>query len=88
MTAPGTTIAIIDKGACAQVRVVLQSWRGAHKVSVREYSPGPVSGSFWPTNKGATLGVAKLPELIAALQAAEARVRSLGLLGLNKGVAA
>jgi len=39
-------------------------------------------------DKGATFDVAKLPKLIAAPQAAEAEVHRIGLLGVNKEVAA
>ena len=70
----------VTKGVSAQVRVSIDSWRGRHTVSVREYSPGAVAGSFWPTSKGATLDIGKLPELRAALEAAEVEARARGIL--------
>jgi hypothetical protein len=47
------------------------------------------SGGLVPTKKGISLKVERLPELIAALQAAEAEARNRGLLiGIQKESAA
>ena len=70
----------LQKGARAQVRVVLSIWRGQTKVHVREYDPGAIAGQWWP-GKGACLDIDKLPELLLALTKAEAEARRLGLLG-------
>jgi hypothetical protein len=48
---------------------------------VREFTPGALAGSWWPSSKGATLDVSKLPELVSALQDAEAEARKRGLIG-------
>jgi hypothetical protein len=77
---PDLFVAVVEKGASSQVRVTLAKWRGQGKVSVREFAPGAIAGTFWPTAKGATIDVDKLPELIKALQAAEAQARDGGLL--------
>jgi hypothetical protein len=76
---PDIVIAVLEKGANVQVRVTLSSWRGTTKVHVREYKPGAVAGQWWP-GKGACLDVDRLPELVAALQAAEVEARRLGLI--------
>jgi hypothetical protein len=73
------TIAIIEKSFHAQVRVTLNSWRGQHKVHVREYTPGALADQWWP-GKGACLDVEKLPELLEALQKAAVEAPKLGLL--------
>jgi hypothetical protein len=78
-SSPDVTIAIVEKGANAQVRVTLSKWRGRTKVHVREYNPGAIAGQWWP-GKGACLPVEKLPELVKALQDAEADARHRGLL--------
>jgi hypothetical protein len=70
----------VQKGPHAQIRVTLEAWRGQHKVGVREFSPGPIAGTFWPTAKGTTIELKSLPSLIAALQAAEVEARKRGLL--------
>ena len=80
MTAPDTTIAIIEKGASTQVRVVLSIWRGQQRLHIREYTPGAIAGQWWPSSKGASLDVRRLPELLDALHQAEAELVILGLL--------
>ena len=49
------------------------------KIHVREYNPGAIAGQWWP-GKGTCLDVERLPELIAALQKAQAEARERGLL--------
>ena len=81
-------IAIIEKSANTQVRVTLGQWRGRTKVHLREYHPGAIAGEWWP-GKGACLDIAKLPQLVKALNDAEVEARERGLLvGLRKEVAA
>ncbi|GEM_PF-1273214 len=84
---PDITVAIIDRSASVQVRVTLLTWRGEHKISVREYTPGPISGTWWASDKGVTLDVDKLPELIAAMRNAEAKAVSAGMLSKGRAVA-
>jgi len=77
---PDITVAIIPKSASVQVRIVLLTWKGQHKLSIREYHPGAIAGSWWASDKGVSLDVEKLPELIADLRKAEAKAVSAGML--------
>jgi hypothetical protein len=77
---PDIVIAIIEKDARTQVRVVLSSWRGKTKIHVRQFDPGPIAGQWWPSGKGAALDVERLPELVEALKEAESEARRIGLL--------
>jgi len=81
---PDVFTAIVEKGDSCQVRVTVSKWRGQGKVSVREFTPGAISNTWWPTAKGATIDVDKLPELIAALQRAATEARRLGLLSKGR----
>ena len=80
-----TVVATIDTGRSAQLRVSLTTWRGSHKVELRDYT-ATIPNVFFPTSAGVTLDVEKLPELIATLRKAEAKAVSAGML--SKGRAA
>ena len=75
-------VALLAKNSRETVRVALDSYRGSALVDVRVcVELTATSGLLTPTGKGVSLAVAKLPELLAALTAAEAKVRELGLIG-------
>jgi hypothetical protein len=73
-------IASIEVSWRAQVRVTLSEWRGRRKLHVREYHPGAVQGTWWPSKIGVALDIERLPELIQALGAAEAEAVKKGFL--------
>jgi hypothetical protein len=77
---PDDHIAIVQKNASTQVRVVISAWRGEHRIEIREYSPGPVNGTWWPNSKGITLDIEKLPQLLQGLRKAEADAVRRGLI--------
>jgi hypothetical protein len=64
----------------AQVRVVLDEYKGALIVDVRLFEPFTATRTLMPTKKAITLALAKLPELARALADAEATAREMGLL--------
>jgi hypothetical protein len=82
------TVAAIAKGTRCQLRVMLTAWRGAHKVELAEFTPGPIPDTFWRSKFGVAIEVERLPELIAALQAAKAEARKRGLLSKQGRAAA
>lgn len=73
-----TTIAEIQKNGRERVRVALDEVNGL--VDVRVTRPGAGTDTYMTTGKGVSLKVEKLPELIAALQAAGAEAMAQGLL--------
>jgi hypothetical protein len=77
-----TVVAELVKNKRERVRVALDQWQGHDLVDIRVTAPlGDASDIFAPTKKGVSLAVARLPELIAALTAAEAEARARGLIG-------
>jgi hypothetical protein len=72
------TIASIEVSWRAQVRVTLSEWRGRRKVHVREYHPGPVAGTWWPSKQGVALDLERLPELVEGLQFAQSEAAARG----------
>jgi hypothetical protein len=74
------TVASIEVSWRVQVRVTLTEWRGRRKLHIREYHPGPVAGTWWPSRQGVALDLQRLPELIQALEAAEAEANKRGFL--------
>lgn len=75
-------IATLEKNSRETVRVALDRYRGCDLVDVRvcvELTAS--SGVQTPTAKGVSLAVCRLPALVAALTAAEAKARELGLIG-------
>ncbi len=67
------TIAVIKKNAIEEVRVALSEYRGHELVSVRIWANYRSADSEKrPTKKGVALRVDQLPELIAALNEAQA----------------
>jgi transcriptional coactivator p15 (PC4) len=88
MSAP-VIIAVIAKNSRETVRIALDQYHGADLVDIRvtvelnAETKVPI-----PTKKGISLRIEQLPELIAALQAAEAEARKRGLLEKTKRRAA
>ena len=77
-----TEIATIEKNRSEELRIALKEYEGHHYVDLRTYTE-PYSDHGQgrvPTKKEVTLGVAKLPALIAAIREAEERARAAGLL--------
>ncbi len=74
------TIRTIRKSQRAEIRVSLTEYHGHDLCDVRVFAE-PYSGDEWiATKKGLSLSVELLPELIAALQQAEAEARAASLL--------
>src|SRR4051812_21356144 len=61
---PALFCAAIQKSSAVQVRVVINAWRGHFKLHIREHTDGAIQGEWWPTAKGATLDLERLPELL------------------------
>jgi hypothetical protein len=74
-----TQVAVIAKSAYAELRVSLKTWRGSHKIEIRE-ATAAIPSVFFPTATGISIDVCKIGELIAALEAAQAEARARGLL--------
>lgn len=74
--------AVIPKNSREEVRVSLDEFGGHQLVDVRVYADfntGPVE-TRGPTKKGVALAVERLPDLIAALEAARTEAIARGLL--------
>lgn len=78
--APNIPIATIDKNRGSEVRVALTEFKGQRLVDLRVYCGFTAANVPMPTKRGIALSVGNLPELVAALRAAEARARELGFL--------
>ncbi len=64
------------------LRVALDSYQGHDLIDIRVTAQlNDSTGAWMPTKKGVSANVALLPDLIAALQSAEAQARALGLIG-------
>ena len=79
-----TDIAIIEKNRSEELRIGLKEFKGRNYLDIRTYvEPYANEGQGRvPSKKGITLAVAKLPELIAALQKVEQQAHAQGLLGV------
>ncbi len=84
-----TDIATIEKSKIEELRVALKEYKGHRYVDIRTFAePYADEGQGRvATKKGVTLSLAKLPELIEALQKAEVEARALGLLKGEKKAA-
>lgn len=72
------TIAELPKNRRETVRVGWNPFKGNQYIDLRVYADN--GADLVPTGKGVMLAPSKLPELIAALQKAEAEARTAGLL--------
>ena len=73
------TVATISKSRSSEIRVQLTTWRGDHKIELRE-ATATIPGVYMPTPHAVTLDITLLPELMKAIAAAEAEARKQGLL--------
>ena len=74
-------IATIEKNKIEELRVILAEYKGRRYVDVRTYcdSYADEDQGRVPTKKGVTCPLAKLPDLISALQEAEEQIQAQGL---------
>ena len=78
---PATLVATVAKNAAEEVRVSLSEFKGSQLIDLRIYAEfGAAVGEKQATRKGIALKLAKLPELIEALQAARIKAERMGLL--------
>ena len=77
-----TDITTIEKNRSEELRISLKEYKGHRYADIRTFTePYADEGQGRvATKKGVTLSLAKLPELIAALQQAESEARAAGLL--------
>ena len=79
-----TTIATIRKNTKEEIRISLSEWEGHDLINVRVWMDPYEGGERKPTKKGVACKVTLLPDIIAALQQAEAEARVAGLLNTTK----
>jgi hypothetical protein len=72
-------VATIGKNSLEEIRVTFSEYMGSHLLDVRTFSAF-AGEEKRATKKGICLKVEKLPELITALQTAQAEASRLGLL--------
>jgi len=74
-------IADIEKNTNERIRIELTRYKDHDLIGLRVYYKVKLTENEWgPTKKGITCRVELLPEIIKALQDAEAQARSDGLL--------
>lgn len=74
------TVAVIGKNQREEVRVVLDTFKGARLVDMRIFAAFTANNIVMPTKKGLSLRVETLPELIDALTEARAKAEEMGWL--------
>ena len=74
-------IASVPKNSREEVRIALSEYRGTPLIDVRTFSDYSGEGELKPTAKGVSLRIARLPELIEALEKARAEAERRGLIG-------
>ncbi|MGD0533547.1 MAG: hypothetical protein ABSA62_15135 [Methyloceanibacter sp.] len=79
-------VASITKAPTAELRVLLTTWHGSHKVELRDFT-ATIPNIFFPTSAGVSLDVEQLHLLIAALRKAESVAISRGMLSKGRAVA-
>jgi len=78
-TSTATVIASFAKNRNETCTVRLDTYRGVHCMDVRLFADFDGTGESRPTKKGLALRVDLIPQLIAALQDAEAEARRRGM---------
>lgn len=73
-------IASIAKNALDTIEVGFKEFKGANYLDIRIYAEFEGKPGRQPTKRGVTLRPSLIPELIEALQRAEAEARAAGLL--------
>jgi len=77
----GVVLARIQKNKADEVRVALEKWAGKDNIDIRVYVKlSDPSGEIVATRKGVSLPVAKIPDLLVGIQAAQTEAIRLGLL--------
>lgn len=80
MNDTATIIGRIEKNCREEIRVSLDSWKGFNLVALRVFYRDD-AGAMKPSKAGLVFRVEKLPQVLAALQEAQAEARRRGLLG-------
>lgn len=81
-SAPAQEVACLTKNSREDVRIALTEFQGLKLVDLRIYAfLSGENGTKYPTKKGLSLRVERLPALIKALRKAEAEAQRQGLLG-------
>ncbi len=80
MTEP-VTVAVIGKNQREEVRVVLDTFKGAQLIDMRVFTAFTSSNIMMPTKKGLSLRVETLPDLIDALTQARDKAEAMGWIG-------
>ena len=80
-------IGTLEKSATQDLRVKLSTYQGRRYLDVRTYVTLDATGERVPTKKGVTVTVAKIPELRALIEKAEAEARAAGLLAPERDAA-
>ena len=73
-------VAVIAKSATSEIRIAIKTWRGAHKVEIRE-ATAVIAGTYFTSGTPINFPVDRLGEFIAALQSAERQAIARGLIG-------
>ena len=79
-----TPIATIGKNQREQVRVQLDTFKGARLVDLRVFAAFTSSNIMMPTKKGVSVRVELLPELDGALSRAQERAEEMGWMGSDQ----
>lgn len=75
------TVATIEKNQREEVRIVLDTFKGAQLVDLRVFSAFTASNIMMPTKEGLSLRVETLPDLIKALSQARDQAEAMGWIG-------
>jgi hypothetical protein len=74
-------VGTIRKNSDDELRISLDEFKGHRLLDLRIFSAFTAAKVPMPTKKGVAIAVEKIPALIAALQAAEAKANELGWIG-------
>ncbi len=72
-------IAVIKKNATDELRIAVKQYEGITYVDIRTFTEYHTTGQMGPTKKGVTVSLRRLPEVIAALQAAQLKIEELAI---------
>ena len=75
-----TSVAVVPKNAREEIRLGLAEFNGYDLVSIRVWFEPQDGGARRPGKSGFMCKVSLLPDIIAGLQAVEAKARDAGLL--------
>jgi len=80
MAAEPITVAVLEKSRAEDVRVSLSTYAGRQLLDLRIFADWDGRGVRCTSKKGLSLGVDRLPQLIAALEDARDKAAELGWL--------